>query len=75
MPYKTVMKKFTDGHMSWMEPEQVWVDPTPEETAAEKAHQAELDATRDDLVLKMDDLLADIKQALRDRGVEVSSKG
>lgn len=63
MPYKTVFDRFTAGGASWMEPRQVWVEPTPQEKAAEEAHQAKLDAMRQSIDDKMDRLIADMKAA------------
>lgn len=61
MPFKTEFKRFSDGVTSWMEPTQVWIEPTPEEKAAEAAHAAKLDAMRQGISAKMDTLIADMK--------------
>lgn len=63
MPYRTVYRQFTDGASSWMEPERVWVDPTPEEAAAEAEAQARDRETRDGLSARVEQLIADMKEA------------
>lgn len=62
MPYKTVMKHFSADGYTWMEPERVWVDPTPEEAAAEEAKAADLRAREVSLIAKMDKLIDDMKK-------------
>ncbi len=67
MPMVTVWESFTDGHMSWKEPKQVWRDPTPEEAAADAEREAKLEATRADLLERTDNLIADMKRVLGDK--------
>jgi len=56
MPFKTEWVK----HPGWMEPVQVWVDPTPEELEAEAAY-----AKRgEELYAEMDELIDAMRKAM-----------
>ena len=67
MPYKTVWDVF-DG---WMEPRQVWVEPTPEEIEAQEAYARE----GEDLAKRTAALTADIVVFLERGGILDAAAG
>jgi hypothetical protein len=56
MPFKTEFQRPFPG-ATWLEPVQVWVEPTPEQVAAEEAHRAEGERLR----VAQEQLLADMR--------------
>lgn len=63
MPYRTEFRRPHPG-ATWLEPVQVWEDPTPEERAAEVAAEVAYRERGRDLLERTESLIRDMKARL-----------